>query len=194
MDGGEMACCVGVIGRSCEEIALGRLAGTADATSSSVRGRFSGIRGAGVATTAGFALGVELGVVLSGRRAAILGIGFFFLDSSTPFVCELAGLSLASGRSFFSTFVLLGGSRRSCVTVGAFAFENLSFTTRLVSTSSFRFGGSLLGALPFTDTDLIRGSAFTMSIGFWDRASGTAKVWLLRSDEEVEAFDSARLR
>jgi hypothetical protein len=147
-----------------------------------------------VVAAAGFALGTETGVVLSNRRAATLGIGFFFLGGSSVAFCELAGLSLTSWRSFFSMLVLLGGSRRSCVTVGAFALENLSFTTRLESASSLRFGGSIFGVLPFTGTVRIRGSALTVSTSLCVRTSGTAKVWLLRSDEDVEAFDSARLR
>jgi hypothetical protein len=158
-DGDEVTCCVGVIGRSCDEGARGRFDGTAEATSSSARGRFSGTLGAGVIDAVAFALGVGMEVV-SDRRAATLGIGFFFLScSSSPFVWVLGVLSFASWRSFFSMFVLFGGSRRSCETVGAFAFENFNFTTRLESASSLRFGGSTLADLPFTETDLIRGSA-----------------------------------
>jgi hypothetical protein len=65
---------------------------TASAASSSGRGRFSVVFADGAE---GFVLGAGVDVVeLSGRRAAILGIGFgFFTDSSTTLVRILTGES-----------------------------------------------------------------------------------------------------
>lgn len=72
-------------------------------------------------------------VDVSGRRAAIFGIGFdlFCTGSSTTFVRILTGDSLGgSWRSFFSGNARLGGRRSTCLTVAAFAFENLNFTIK----------------------------------------------------------------
>jgi hypothetical protein len=167
--GDEMLCCVGVFGRSCDDPVLGRFEGTASVPSSSERGRFSGTLVVVTAVGVGFATGVDTGVVLSDLRAAILGIGFFFLggSSSSVLVCELLGVLLSgSGRSFFSTFFFLGGSRSNCAKVDVFALENFNLTTSLGVLFSAGLDASMLGDLPLTETDRMRGSDFGGSSGF----------------------------
>lgn len=141
-----MACGVGVLGRSCEDNALWRLAGAVRDASSSVLGRFSAVLMAGAA---GLVLGIGVDVVdVSGRRAATFGIGlgFFCTGSSTTFVRILTGDSLGgSWLSFFSAGGArrLGGKRRTCLTVAAFAFENLKVTILDFFFSSALTGGAV---------------------------------------------------
>ena len=139
--GDNTACDVDVLGWSCEDNALCRLGGTADAASSSILGRFSAVL---VAVAAGLLLGVGVDVAeVSGRRAAIFGIGFGFLTgSSTILVRILTGDSFGgSWRSFFSGRARFGGKRSTCLTVANFAFENFSLTIN-VSFSSVVAGGA----------------------------------------------------
>ena len=153
----EVACGVGVLGRSCEDSALWRLGGTASDASSSVLGRFPAVF---VAGAAGLVLGVGVDVAdVSGRRAATFGIGFGFFDtdSSTTFVRILTGDSFGgSWRSFFSGRDRLGGKRSTCLTVAALTFENFSFTINEGSLSSVLGGGAVYGDFPLTDTDRMR--------------------------------------
>jgi hypothetical protein len=141
--GDEVACGVGVFGRSCEDSALCRLTGAAREASSSTLGRFSAVL---VAVAPGLVLGTGVDVADgSKRRAAIFGIGltFFCTGSSTTFVRILTGDSLgASWVSFFSAGGArrLGGKRRICLRVARPAFENLSMITL-----DFFFSSSLAG-------------------------------------------------
>lgn len=196
--GEEVIWSLGVIGRSCCDDTvedLGRFAGDGCAESSSARGRFSVTLIAG--TGAFVAVADD-----SGRRAATLGMGFAFLSTLSGALLSDVDLCGCSSRSFLAPGPsLFGGRASSLLMVSRDFFVYLSLTMRVGSWSSLLSTTSLLGDFPFNDIDRARETFWVASLsfvltGFFDAVrSGTCKLWLLlRSDEEVEVFESARFR
>lgn len=157
-----------------------RRAATLDTAFFLITGPSGGLTGASFALS--FSLSTRASFALSFSRSALS----FCLSAGTSFarsfplsmrVSFALSFSLSAGASWlsFCSGFFLGGRRNRFLTVDIFA-------------------GAGFGDVPLIDTDRMRFSVLTGASGFGGFAGGTARLWVLRSDEDVDTSDSARLR